>query len=333
MGGEIPGAEQGSRPICPRRWRTRSAAQDLLGKLTMSRLAPISRTVSLKCGAAATKLLHRLSAVKFHLCARAGGGLAFAWLGTFRPPWGFWVSVDIDHFEPSVRDGQSSAAFRGAALRFSPPASIADRTARPARKRNPAASMSKRLIDIVVASGLLVVLLPVLLLIALMIRLETPGAALFRQQRGGLGGRVFTIYKFRTMRVVQDDHTVSHCVREDPRVTALGALLRRTSIDELPQLLNVLKGDMSLVGPRPHALAHDQYYSERLPDYDARMNAKPGLTGLAQISGLRGEIQELDAMARRVACDIAYIEDWSPLLDIKLLALTITRAPFDHRAY
>ncbi len=187
--------------------------------------------------------------------------------------------------------------------------------------------------DICGAAALLVVFLPLLLVIGLMIRLESPGAALFRQQRGGLGGRTFVIYKFRTMRVVQDDASVSHAVRQDPRVTPLGAFLRRTSIDELPQLLNVLKGDMSLVGPRPHALAHDQHYSAHLPEYMDRLQAKPGLTGLAQVSGLRGEIHELDCMARRVACDIAYIDDWSPLLDIKLLVLTVTRVPFDQRAY
>jgi len=237
------------------------------------------------------------------------------------------MSVDFNHFESPARDGNASVA-----LRFSSGLSVAGLSAKRKTRRGPAASSIKRLTDVLVASLALVALLPLLLVIGLMIRLETSGPALFRQHRGGLGGRTFTIYKFRTMRV-EADASVSHATRQDPRVTALGAFLRRTSIDELPQLLNVLKGDMSLVGPRPHALAHDQYYSEQLPGYAARMRAKPGLTGLAQVSGHRGEIRELDCMARRVAHDVAYIEDWSLLLDVKLLALTVARTPFDHRAY
>ena len=237
------------------------------------------------------------------------------------------MSVDFNHFETPARDGNASVA-----LRFSPGLAAPGRPAQKAAQRGPATSSIKRLIDVLVASLALVALLPLLLVIGLMVRLESAGPALFRQHRGGLGGRTFTIYKFRTMRV-EADASVSHATRQDPRVTALGAFLRRTSIDELPQLLNVLKGDMSLVGPRPHALAHDQYYSEQLPGYAARMRAKPGLTGLAQISGHRGEIRELDCMAQRVAYDVAYIDDWSPALDIKVLALTLARVPFDHRAY
>lgn len=183
------------------------------------------------------------------------------------------------------------------------------------------------------AAAALLVLLPILLLIALAIRLETPGPALFRQRRGGLGGRPFVIYKFRSMTCQEDGGGIRHATREDPRVTPFGALLRRTSLDELPQLINVLKGDMSLVGPRPHALAHDEYYAARLPNYAARTRAKPGLTGLAQVSGWRGEIDELETMAQRVAYDIAYIDDWSLPLDLKLIFLTFTRLPFDRQAY
>ena len=197
----------------------------------------------------------------------------------------------------------------------------------------PATSGLKRGLDFAVAAAALLVLAPLLLLIALVVRLETPGPALFSQRRGGLGGKPFVIYKFRTMDVREDGDTIRHATRLDPRVTGFGAFLRKTSIDELPQLINVLKGDMSLVGPRPHALAHDEYYGEKIPAYAERLTVKPGLTGLAQVSGLRGEILGLDCMARRVAADLDYIRSWSVMLDLKLLVLTLTRAPFDERAY
>jgi putative colanic acid biosynthesis UDP-glucose lipid carrier transferase len=196
-----------------------------------------------------------------------------------------------------------------------------------------ARSLWKRALDIAFALPALLMFLPVLLLIALIVRIETPGPALFRQRRGGLAGRTFVMYKFRSMTVQEDGRGVRHCTREDPRVTAFGAFLRRTSLDELPQLLNVLKGDMSLVGPRPHALAHDEYYGSKLTNYAGRSRAKPGLTGLAQVSGWRGEIDELESMARRVAHDIEYIDGWTLYLDIKLIFLTFARLPFDQRAY
>jgi len=176
-------------------------------------------------------------------------------------------------------------------------------------------------------------LLPGLLLIAALVAIDMGGPVLFTQQRGGIGGRPFRIYKFRTMRVAEDGPVVTQAAKQDPRVTALGAILRRTSIDELPQLINVLKGEMSLVGPRPHALAHDEAFAAVTPQYIRRMRARPGVTGLAQISGCRGEIRCPEDLIRRVECDVEYIENWSVGLDFRILAATCTRLFFDERAY
>jgi len=187
----------------------------------------------------------------------------------------------------------------------------------------PALSRRKRALDLTGGLIALVVFLPLLLLIALIVRLESPGPALFRQRRGGLNGRTFTIFKFRTMRALDDGDTILQATNGDPRVTPFGALLRKTSMDELPQLLNVLTGDMSLVGPRPHALAHDKFYGQLIPNYHQRLRTRPGLTGLAQVAGLRGETRELNQMAERVRYDLRYIDEWSFLLDMKLLAGTL----------
>jgi putative colanic acid biosynthesis UDP-glucose lipid carrier transferase len=180
---------------------------------------------------------------------------------------------------------------------------------------------------------MLIAFAPFLLLVAVLIRLDSNGPALFRQRRGGLNGQPFTIYKFRTMKVLEDGDDVAHCRRDDDRVTRLGGFLRRSSIDELPQLLNVLLGDMSLVGPRPHALAHDEKYGALLPEYMHRSAVKPGLTGLSQISGLRGDIGHLDNMRARIACDISYIRNWSMALDLRLIYVTGMRVLFDGAAY
>lgn len=177
----------------------------------------------------------------------------------------------------------------------------------------------KRLLDILAAVALLMLLLPLLVSIAGAIRLESSGPAIFRQHRGGLHGRPFVILKFRTMRALDDGEIVVQATSGDPRITRLGSILRRTSVDELPQLWNVLKGDMSLVGPRPHALAHDEFYGQLIPNYHLRSLARPGLTGMAQVAGLRGETAEVDQMAARVRLDIRYVEEWSLLLDLKLL--------------
>ena len=191
----------------------------------------------------------------------------------------------------------------------------------------------KRVFDIVVATAMLVFFGPLLLLVSFLIRLESPGAVLFKQARGGLNGRVFTIYKFRSMRCQENGANVVQASRDDDRITAVGRFIRKASIDELPQLLNVLKGDMSLVGPRPHARAHDAHYASLISTYSLRSRARPGLTGLAQIRGLRGGTGDLEAMADRVEADIAYIEGWSFGRDIKILFLTVPHLLMTDNAY
>ncbi len=188
--------------------------------------------------------------------------------------------------------------------------------------------LAKRLFDITVASLALVVLAPVLLLVALLIRLDSPGPALFFQRRLGFNNRVFRIIKFRTMMTMEDD--MSHQVTaNDARVTRLGRFLRRWNIDELPQLLNVLAGSMSIVGPRPHALKMDDEYQEKIALYARRHNVKPGITGWAQINGLRGITDSSEKMEARVAHDLYYIENWSLWFDIYITLMT----PISPRAY
>jgi putative colanic acid biosynthesis UDP-glucose lipid carrier transferase len=197
-----------------------------------------------------------------------------------------------------------------------------------------AGARRKRALDVVVAGLALLLFLPLLLLIAAAIRAEGPGEVLFRQARTGLQGRRFTILKFRTMRpAAASDPEVQQARRGDPRVTRVGRVLRKLSLDELPQLINVLQGEMSLVGPRPHALSHDAAWAERVPGYANRFQAKPGLTGLAQVRGLRGEIHDEESLRRRIAADLEYIETWSFAGDLKLLALTAPRVLFDPCAY
>lgn len=194
-------------------------------------------------------------------------------------------------------------------------------------------SKVKRLIDIFGSLVGLVFLLPLFLLVATLICIESRGNPIFRQRRTGYKGVAFVIYKFRTMSVVEDGEEVVQAVRGDVRVTQLGSFLRRSSIDELPQLLNVLKGEMSLVGPRPHAIAHDDYYSQAIAGYSSRFNARPGITGLAQVSGLRGGTEDIALMAARVTRDVEYIERWSLLLDFQILLRTLWVGPFDPSAY
>jgi len=191
----------------------------------------------------------------------------------------------------------------------------------------------KRFIDVTVAGLALIFFAPVLLLAALWIKLESPGPVLFRQTRGGLNGRTFTIYKLRSMRCEENGDKVTQARRDDDRITKSGKLLRTTSIDELPQLLNVLKGDMSLVGPRPHAMAHDAYYGALISTYNMRFQAKPGLTGLAQIRGLRGGTTDVEDMAARIKADIAYIDGWSLMSDIRILLLTVPHLLMAENAY
>jgi putative colanic acid biosynthesis UDP-glucose lipid carrier transferase len=160
-------------------------------------------------------------------------------------------------------------------------------------------------------------------IIAVLIKLTSPGPVLFGQRRYGLDGREIRIWKFRSMRVCDDGPIVKQATRQDPRVTPLGRILRRTSLDELPQLFNVLTGTMSLVGPRPHATAHNEQYRRLIRGYMLRHKVKPGVTGLAQVEGCRGETDTLDKMRRRVEFDHRYIRDWSLLLDFRILRKTL----------
>jgi len=191
----------------------------------------------------------------------------------------------------------------------------------------------KRLFDILAAGFGLLLFLPLLVVVTLAIRIESRGGAIFRQRRTGYRGEVFTIFKFRTMTVTEDSGKIRQATKNDERVTEVGALLRKLSIDELPQLWNVLRGDMSIVGPRPHALAHDAYYGALIPTYAQRFRARPGLTGYAQVNGFRGEIRNARCMSDRVAADNSYIDEWSPALDLAILVRTVPLIFRDPRAY
>ncbi|WP_267422456.1 sugar transferase [Methylobacterium sp. GC_Met_2] len=176
--------------------------------------------------------------------------------------------------------------------------------------------------DAFIAAVILVLLAPLLAIVALLIRLDSRGPALFLQTRTGLNGGTFLIYKFRTMNVQEDSAVVRQAQRGDARMTRLGAFLRKTSLDELPQLLNVLRGDMALVGPRPHALAHDNHYGALISTYRQRFAVRPGITGWAQINGSRGATPEVADMQRRIELDLWYVENRSLALDIRILLVT-----------
>ncbi len=181
---------------------------------------------------------------------------------------------------------------------------------------------SKRALDIVGATLALLLLMPLLLMAALAVRLDSPGPIIFRQKRNGFDEVPFAIFKFRTMTVLEDGDSVVQARVGDARITRIGALLRRTSIDELPQLLNVLRGEMSLVGPRPHAMVHDKAYRTIIGDYFKRHHVKPGMTGWAQVHGLRGETSQTIEMQRRVEFDLWYIDHWSLPLECYILLRT-----------
>ena len=180
----------------------------------------------------------------------------------------------------------------------------------------------KRLMDIVVAAAALLLSAPVILGIALAVKLTSPGPVLFKQRRYGLNGEQILVYKFRSMTVCEDGATVTQASRGDSRITPLGAFLRRTSLDEVPQLLNVLQGNMSLVGPRPHAVAHNEMYRRVINGYMIRHKVYPGITGWAQVHGLRGETDTLEKMRARIEFDLDYVNNWSLLLDLKILLKT-----------
>jgi putative colanic acid biosynthesis UDP-glucose lipid carrier transferase len=181
----------------------------------------------------------------------------------------------------------------------------------------------KRASDLVLASAILVLIAPLMLGIALAVKWSSPGPVLFRQRRYGLDGKEIVIYKFRSMSTQDDGGVVTQATRGDPRVTPLGAVLRKYSLDELPQFINVLQGRMSVVGPRPHAVAHNEMYRKLIRSYMVRHKVRPGITGLAQVNGLRGETDTLDKMRARVEYDLAYLRNWSPLLDLKIVLMTV----------
>ncbi len=199
---------------------------------------------------------------------------------------------------------------------------------------SPPALHIKDVFDRLFALAVLVLLSPLLLSLALAIRATSPGPVLFRQLRLGLDGRPFHVYKFRSMRMHREaDGQLTQATRGDPRITPLGHFMRRTSLDELPQFLNVLRGDMSVVGPRPHALVHNDIYRQRLAQYMLRHSVKPGITGWAQIHGLRGETDTDDKMARRLEHDLHYIRHWSFWLDIKIVCWTAIHGWTHRNAY
>jgi putative colanic acid biosynthesis UDP-glucose lipid carrier transferase len=192
---------------------------------------------------------------------------------------------------------------------------------------------AKRLMDLVIASTALIVLSPVLLAIAAAIKLTSKGPVLFRQRRYGLDGHEIIIYKFRTMTVTEDSGWLHQARRDDHRVTRLGRFLRRWSLDEFPQLVNVLQGRMSLVGPRPHAVAHNEEYRRLIKGYMVRHKVPPGITGLAQIKGYRGGTPRLADMQARVRFDLEYVRNWSLLLDLKILVMTVPKIFNTDKAY
>jgi putative colanic acid biosynthesis UDP-glucose lipid carrier transferase len=191
----------------------------------------------------------------------------------------------------------------------------------------------KRVEDLVLASLIIMLISPLLLGVALGVKLSSPGPVLFRQRRNGLDGREIVVWKFRSMRTMDDGAVVRQATRGDPRITPFGAFIRRTSLDELPQFFNVLQGQMSIVGPRPHAVAHNDEYRELIRAYMVRHKVKPGITGWAQVNGHRGETDTLDKMRARVEYDLEYLHHWSLGLDLRIIARTVALVLGDRHAY
>ena len=191
----------------------------------------------------------------------------------------------------------------------------------------------KRFMDVAIASLALLILSPLFLVVALLVKASSPGPVFFRQRRYGLDGAEISVWKFRTMTVMEDGDQVRQATREDDRITRVGRLLRRSSIDELPQLFNVLLGTMSLVGPRPHAVAHNEQYRHLIKGYMIRHKVLPGMTGLAQVSGCRGETAEVEEMRARIEYDLEYLRRWTPMLDLQILWRTGLVLFLDRKAY
>jgi len=192
----------------------------------------------------------------------------------------------------------------------------------PAKLTSPVGGWSKRAFDIFASSSALVVLAPLLVATAIAVKMDSPGDAIFQQERGGLGGKTFRIFKFRTMSVMENRGVVQ-AVHHDARITRLGAFLRRSSWDELPQLINVLKGDMSIIGPRPHALEHDIYFHTVDATYPERFSARPGVTGLAQVNGCRGPTETAEKIRARTKFDVEYVRNWTWWREVEIVAATV----------
>jgi putative colanic acid biosynthesis UDP-glucose lipid carrier transferase len=191
----------------------------------------------------------------------------------------------------------------------------------------------KRVSDVVLASIILVLISPVLLMLWVGVKLSSPGPAIFKQKRNGLDGEEIVVYKFRSMRAMDNGPVVQQATKDDPRTTKFGAFIRRTSLDELPQFINVLQGRMSIVGPRPHAVAHNEQYRQMIKAYMVRHKVKPGITGWAQVNGHRGETDTIEKMQARVEYDLEYLRNWSLGLDLQIIARTVKVAFFDRHAY
>jgi putative colanic acid biosysnthesis UDP-glucose lipid carrier transferase len=191
----------------------------------------------------------------------------------------------------------------------------------------------KRISDVIFASFILIVISPLLLAIAVGVKLCSPGPILFKQRRYGLDGRKIMVYKFRTMTVAEDGDVVRQATRNDSRITKFGAFLRRTSLDELPQFINVLQGRMSVVGPRPHAVAHNEIYRKLIRGYMIRHKVRPGITGLAQVMGFRGETETIEKMKARIEHDLTYLRNWSLLLDLQIILKTVVVVLQKQNAY
>jgi putative colanic acid biosynthesis UDP-glucose lipid carrier transferase len=192
---------------------------------------------------------------------------------------------------------------------------------------------AKRASDVVLSTLILLLIFPFMLAIGWAVKLGSPGPAIFKQRRYGLDGEEILVYKFRSMRVTEDGSTIAQAQKDDRRTTALGAFLRKTSLDELPQYINVLQGRMSIVGPRPHAVAHNEIYRKLIKGYMVRHKVKPGITGWAQVNGFRGETDTLDKMQGRIDLDLDYLRHWTLALDILIILKTIRLVLKDHKAY
>lgn len=193
--------------------------------------------------------------------------------------------------------------------------------------------IAKDLFDKLFAMTALILLAPLFLVLAILIKLSSPGPVFFKQPRLGLNGKSFNVYKFRSMKMHEEHGTVTQATQDDPRVTKIGRFIRRTSLDELPQFINVLRGEMSVVGPRPHALQHNEMYKDKLEMYMLRHRVKPGITGWAQIHGYRGETDTVDKMAKRVEFDLHYIQNWTLWMDIKIILWTAFKGWTGNNAY